>query len=220
MELGGPESTDAKAGLLPTRALDASHIETPSPRTIGSYAQSALGGDPVRLAWSPDGRQICIGSVELSPRGVITKQSIRLVSVNGGRIAPLAGAPEWADTCWTWKSALAAPWIPSDRRVAERYSPRDPEDERPPSIGYTFAGKVVWTTYVRRGQAQFGPGAGFGWAPFAMGAARSMSSIGPGTGTTCRAPAARSTFPPGRPTVCTSRGSRTAVRASTCSWQT
>jgi tetratricopeptide (TPR) repeat protein len=171
VEMKGPEAGDAAAGLVRTSALDASKLDVSPPALLASYNDSALGGIPIRLAWSADGTSLCIGALRVSSDGKVTARPIRIITVSNGGLAAAADPPDWATTYWTWKAALSAPWLPSLKIQTERRRAYSMYDMGAPTSAGTLAfrlgGEVVGESIPN---PAFVAGTTYSWSPFAMGA--------------------------------------------------
>lgn len=80
-----------------------------APGTIAKIDLDALKGEPSRLAWSPDGSQLYVQTLE----GGFGRPNVTLrhyvFAVTGGARQDLQVEPEWAAEYWTGKSGRTSP---------------------------------------------------------------------------------------------------------------
>jgi hypothetical protein len=83
-------------------------VRMSAPTTVVEVDAGRLNGDPVRLAWAPDGSQLYLRSVQRD-RFANEKFFHFLVTLPGGKVEKVDQAPAWAETYWSWKSAPKHP---------------------------------------------------------------------------------------------------------------
>lgn len=163
-----------------------------APTTIAEVDMNKLKGEPSRMAWSPDGAQIYLQTIEgpfQSPKAV----RHYVLSGADGKIKDVAGEPEWFSGYWAMKSHKASPDAPgteialsSENKVEKTTSvPRGGDLARGGTVsgdGGTTSGEAIAAannqqtitvhTMKLHGQAigEFTnsvivPGMTFGWAP-------------------------------------------------------
>ncbi len=83
-----------------------------APREIAAIPADRLQGSPVRLAWSPERKELYVRAVRTDRWG--NERSWHYVLVlDGGRLEPVQREPAWVAPYWAWKSALSAPTLPA-----------------------------------------------------------------------------------------------------------
>jgi hypothetical protein len=87
---------------------DARQVTLGAPQPIVELDLGKLKGDLARLAWSDDGRQFYVQTVERDRGGNVKTAHHFLVS-NGGAPASIDAEPPWASAYWTWKAGQASP---------------------------------------------------------------------------------------------------------------
>jgi hypothetical protein len=108
------------AALVQSPASDARQVALSTIQIVAEVDASKLKGDLVRLAWSPDGRQFYLQTIERDSRGNVKQTRHYLVSTSSadagrvlsdpaGRVKSADAEPEWASKYWTWKSGQASP---------------------------------------------------------------------------------------------------------------
>jgi hypothetical protein len=95
----------------PSTRVDVSTLKTGAPAVVAELDLGKLKGELRQLAWSPDGSQLYLQTVEGIPPA--EKSHHYTVTTAGGAIAPLDRQPEWAQDFWLFKSAQSAPGIPA-----------------------------------------------------------------------------------------------------------
>jgi|SRR6266850_2025109 len=68
-----------------------------------------LKGDLARLAWSPDGSEFYIQTIERDGRGNIKSSKHYVVSSTAKTVKSVDQEPAWASKYWTWKSGQQSP---------------------------------------------------------------------------------------------------------------
>ena len=171
IELKGAEAQEAAEGLRRTSELDAKALRLQAPMLVGSYGNSALGGFPIRLAWSADGTYLCIGALQIDNRGNIVARQVRVVTVWSGELNSAPAVPGWAESYWAWKSAPNAPWYPSPKIESARRRSFSMYTMGAPSSTFVttlqLGSEVVGESTEK---IPFGPGTSYSWSPYAMGA--------------------------------------------------
>src|SRR5205807_1454654 len=66
-----------------------------------------------RLAWSPDGSEFYVQTVERDRTGTVTGAHHYLISVEKKSVKGVEQEPAWASKYWGWKSAQTAPGTPA-----------------------------------------------------------------------------------------------------------
>jgi hypothetical protein len=97
----------------------ASHLALAAPQPVADVDLGKLKGDLVRLAWSDDGSQFYVQTMERDRSGNIKALHHYLLSSSGSK--SVDQEPPWASKYWMWKSAQASPAAPSFKiEVSER----------------------------------------------------------------------------------------------------
>lgn len=98
------------------KPLDATRIAMSSPRLLASFSADDLHGYPVRMAWSPDGRDIYLRIVQRDRWGNEKDwHYVLAIGTSAGGAAPPAAftpvqrEPDWSGIYWGWKSGLNCP---------------------------------------------------------------------------------------------------------------
>jgi hypothetical protein len=79
------------------------------PQPLVELDAGSLKGDLTRLAWSADGSELYVQSVERDRTGNVRKIHHALVSVAERKAKGIDEEPQWAGAYWTWKSGQASP---------------------------------------------------------------------------------------------------------------
>jgi hypothetical protein len=95
----------------PSTRVDVSALKIGAPATVAELDLGRLKGEIRQLAWSPDGSELYVQTVEGSPP--TEKLHHYKVTMAGGAMAPIDEPPEWAREFWLFKSAQSAPGIPA-----------------------------------------------------------------------------------------------------------
>lgn len=106
------------------RPADATTLTFSAPTPVVEFDTGKLKGELVRLAWSPDATQVYLQTVERDLRAGSVKVRHYLLGLDG---QPPKGAdqePPWAARYWAWKSAQAAPGLPSMKINVEQLQKR------------------------------------------------------------------------------------------------
>jgi WD40-like Beta Propeller Repeat len=85
----------------------AAHLTLATPQPVADVDPGKLKGDLVRLAWSDDGSQFYVQSVERDRSGNIKAVHHYLISPSESK--SIDQEPLWASKYWMWKSAQASP---------------------------------------------------------------------------------------------------------------
>jgi hypothetical protein len=104
-----------QAARLP---LDARQLMVSQPVSLLEISADKLKGFPIRLSWSPDGRQLYLRAVQ---RDIWAneKEWHYVVNLPDGLITSVDREPEWSGHYWAWKSAALCPGTPALRIETE-----------------------------------------------------------------------------------------------------
>jgi hypothetical protein len=165
------------------------------PRQISTLDK--IKGEPIQMAWSPDGTQLYLQTGEKTRIGTFQNQKHYLVTVSDGKVKGIDAPPQWVTDYQAWKSNK---WAPGDRTFAIDIS-EDKRTQRAVNIpmggdlakgGGTGSGtttddvvdaaitsqlqhvitlRLKGETIGEYVDTQFVPGYTFSWAPQAFGTA-------------------------------------------------
>jgi hypothetical protein len=97
------------AFMLPVALIaDTLPLNTSAPTLVAELDAGKLNGEPVRLAWSPDGSQLYLRTMQRD-RFANEKTFHFVIASTGGKAEKVDQAPAWAETYWSWKSAPKHP---------------------------------------------------------------------------------------------------------------
>jgi dipeptidyl aminopeptidase/acylaminoacyl peptidase len=80
-----------------------------APQPIAELDTGRLKGDVAQLAWSPDGSEFYVMTVERDRSGAITGAKHYVLSIAGKNVKSVDQEPAWALKYWAWKSGQTAP---------------------------------------------------------------------------------------------------------------
>ena len=104
LSLSKGQSTQAPA------AASARAAQISAPAQVGATLDGGkLKGEPIQLAWSPDGTKLFLQTAERDKLGMATNPRFYVMSISDGKPEPVGAAPAWAAEYWTWKSGQFAP---------------------------------------------------------------------------------------------------------------
>lgn len=95
------------ATLQAGSAADARQLTLAAPQTIAEVDTNKMKGEVARLAWSPDGSEFYIQTVERDRRGAVKSTKHYMVSAAGTK--SIGEEPAWASKYWRWKSDRTSP---------------------------------------------------------------------------------------------------------------
>ncbi len=99
----------------PPHPMEALTLALAPPVAVVSIDTGKVKGDPHRLAWSPDGRELYLQVVERDRSGRAARVHHHLVGLADRRLHRIETEPPWAAAYWAWKSGQAAPGAPAFR---------------------------------------------------------------------------------------------------------
>lgn len=88
---------------------DARQVSLGAPQVVAEVDAGKIKGDIVRLAWSPDGSEFYLQSVERDGRGGVKAAHHYSLQASGKSLKSIDQEPPWAAAYWTWKSGQASP---------------------------------------------------------------------------------------------------------------
>jgi hypothetical protein len=112
------------ASLTGSSTVDASKLTLSPPATIVEIDVKKLQGDLFRLAWSPDGQQVYLQTIERDRMGNIKAAHHYVLPLTGHGPSRVEQEPAWASEYWAWKSTPAAPGLPSWKIEPEQQQKR------------------------------------------------------------------------------------------------
>lgn len=92
-------------------SIDVSKLAVSAPTTVAELDLGKLKGDPRQLAWSVDGTQFYVQTVEKKGKEEVPHHYV--VAAAGGAVTPADAPPAWATEYWQFKSDRYAPGLPS-----------------------------------------------------------------------------------------------------------
>lgn len=95
--------------LTLAQAPSAKTMQVSAPAQVGTIDTGKLKGEPIQLAWSPDGTTLFLQTSERDPRGMVKNPRFYVMSASDGKPEPLDGPPLWVAEYWAWKSNKLAP---------------------------------------------------------------------------------------------------------------
>jgi hypothetical protein len=93
-------------------AVNPARLTLSAPHEISDLDTDKLKGEPVRLAWSPDGAQLYLQAASRDRWGNTTVRHF-LIPAAGGNLQTADQEPAWAAKYWSWKSDRSAPGRPA-----------------------------------------------------------------------------------------------------------
>jgi hypothetical protein len=102
----------AQSGSVGT---DARQVSLDSPQTLVQIDTGKLKGEPWRLAWSPDGSQMYVETIERDGSGNVKAAHGALITVAAKSMKNVDQAPPWVAKYWLWKAGQASPAAPAFR---------------------------------------------------------------------------------------------------------
>jgi hypothetical protein len=109
--LAGAQAPSASAST-PTIATSSAVVE---------LDMSKLKGEPSRLAWSPDAKEMYLQTVDRDGHGAIKSTKHYVITLDTKSVKSADQEPAWASKYWQWKSGQASPGAPAFKiRVEQR----------------------------------------------------------------------------------------------------
>src|SRR5215475_8859980 len=90
------------ASLLAAVFAGEQSLSLTAPTVVLEIRGAQIKGDPLQLAWSPDGTMLCLQTLEGSSPG---KNHAYAIVLEKKSLQGLDVAPDWAGKYWDWKSA-------------------------------------------------------------------------------------------------------------------
>jgi hypothetical protein len=100
----------------PSAGPTAESVQVSAPAQIGpSIDAGKLKGEPIQLAWSPDGTKLYLQTAGRDKVGMAINPRNYLMSAADGKPESIDAPPAWAAEYWAWKSGQASPASPTFR---------------------------------------------------------------------------------------------------------
>lgn len=104
--------------------LEVGRISFSSPQPVVELDMGRMKGQPSRLAWSPDGSQLYVQTVEgWFPQPTAVHHYV--LNASGGAPKGVQAEPEWVSPYWTGKSNQASPDVPGFKIALESEQKRE-----------------------------------------------------------------------------------------------
>src|SRR5687767_13214346 len=102
--------------VLVAQVPSAKTVQVSAPAQIGSTLDAGkLKGEPIQLAWSPDGTKLFLQTAGRDKAGMVVNPRFYVMSASDGKPESIDAPPAWAAEYWAWKSGQAAPGSPAFR---------------------------------------------------------------------------------------------------------
>jgi hypothetical protein len=98
----------------------AARVSVATPTAVVELDTSKLKGEPWRLAWSPDAKEMYLQTVERDGHGAIKSTRHYVITLDSKSVKSADQEPGWASKYWMWKSGQASPAAPSMRINVEQ----------------------------------------------------------------------------------------------------
>jgi hypothetical protein len=92
---------------------EATRVVVSPPTVVLELDVSKLGGDPYRLAWSPDGSELYLQVAKSDKAGVLKAKHFSVRREPGAALKAIEAEPAWAAKYWAWKANRSAPEQPT-----------------------------------------------------------------------------------------------------------
>jgi hypothetical protein len=94
------------AALAPVFVSTDQSLSAGAPAVVVELRGSQLKGTPTQLTWSPDGKMLCLVTLEGDTN---SKTHAYAITIGSRAFQGLDAAPDWAAKYWDWKSARTPP---------------------------------------------------------------------------------------------------------------
>ena len=96
--------------VLMSQAPTAESVQVSAPAQIGSSLDAGkLKGEPIKLAWSPDGTKLFLETAGRDKVGMAINPRSYVMSAADGKPEAVDAPPAWVAEYWAWKSGQASP---------------------------------------------------------------------------------------------------------------
>ncbi|HEY2904366.1 MAG TPA: hypothetical protein VGJ29_00595 [Vicinamibacterales bacterium] len=107
--------------LAAAPAPQATHVSVANPLPVVDLDMGKLKGEPWRLAWSPDVKEMYLQTVERDGHGTVKSTKHYVIALDSKSVKSVEQEPAWASKYWLWKSGQASPGAPAFKiRVDQR----------------------------------------------------------------------------------------------------
>lgn len=96
-------------------AASADHLVVSAPVSVVELDMDKLKGEPARLSWSPDLKEMYLQMVERDGKGNVKSVKHYVVTLDAKSMKSVDQEPAWASKYWLWKSGQASPAAPAFR---------------------------------------------------------------------------------------------------------
>lgn len=100
-------------GAQAATSIQATGIVVSPPTVVLEVDVGKLGGDPYRLAWSPDGSELYVQVAKSDKAGALKAKHFSARREPGAALKAIDAEPSWAVKYWTWKANRSAPERPT-----------------------------------------------------------------------------------------------------------
>jgi len=97
-------------------APSAKSAQVSAPAQVGAILDGGkLKGEPIQLAWSPDGTKLFLQTASRDKLGMAVNPHFYVMAAADGKPESVDAPPAWAAEYWAWKSGQSAPGFPTFR---------------------------------------------------------------------------------------------------------
>lgn len=100
-------------GAQAAASTEATRVVVSPPTVVLELDTGRLGGDPYRLAWSPDGSELYVQVVKSDKSGIQATKHFIVRREQGAALKAVDAEPAWAAKYWAWKANRSAPERPT-----------------------------------------------------------------------------------------------------------
>jgi hypothetical protein len=97
------------------QAAPVAAADSAAPAAIVELDMGKLKGEPWRLAWSPDSKEMYLQTIERDGHGAVKSTKHYVIALESKSVKSTDQEPTWASKYWLWKSGQASPGAPSFR---------------------------------------------------------------------------------------------------------
>jgi hypothetical protein len=96
--------------VLVLQSPSAKAVQVAAPAQVGATLDGGkLKGEPIQLAWSPDGSKLFLQAAGRDKVGMVTNPHFYVMSATDAKPEPVDAPPAWVAEYWGWKSGQFAP---------------------------------------------------------------------------------------------------------------
>lgn len=100
-------------GTQAAAPTEATRVVVSPPTVVLELDTDRLGGDPYRLAWSPDGSELYVQVMKSDKSGAQATRHFIVRREPGAALKAIDAEPAWAAKYWAWKANRSAPERPT-----------------------------------------------------------------------------------------------------------